>query len=301
MKKDYFFGLSEEGFHRVAYLEWGNPNSSIPIICVHGLTRNGHDFDNLAAYLSNLGYHLFCPDIVGRGDSDWLKNPLHYTYEQYISDMNALIARTGAHQVDWIGTSMGGLIGMVLAAQPNSPIRRLILNDIGAQVATSGLTRISMYAGKEPDFNSLEEAKNYFKKIFADMGPLTDEEWMRIAQNSVREVEKNKFVTKLDHGVKLAPAKSKIAWQTLLHPLKALEGTLFDVDLWPVWRKVNCPVLIIHGQKSDILLPETIKKMQEIHPDTEVIEIPAAGHAPALMHADQHEMIYQWLQKQIKR
>src|SRR3990167_1179459 len=126
MKQDYFLGLSEQGFHRVAYFEWGAPNPTLPpVICANGLTRNSHDFDSLATYMTYLGRHLFCPDIVGRGDSDWMKNPLHYTYEQYLADMNAMIVRTGARAVDWVGTSLGGLIGMILAAQPNSPIRRL--------------------------------------------------------------------------------------------------------------------------------------------------------------------------------
>src|SRR5579864_3072417 len=119
MKQDYILGLSEEGFHRVAFTEWGQPNNTnTPILCIHGLTRNGRDFDSLASFLTYYGAHVYCPDIVGRGESDWLKNPIHYTYEQYIADMNVLIARTGATQVDWVGTSLGGLMGMILAAQP---------------------------------------------------------------------------------------------------------------------------------------------------------------------------------------
>src|SRR3990167_6649577 len=127
MEKNYIWGLSEEGFHRVVYSFWHTHQPiDIPIICAHGLTRNRHDFDNLASYLSARGHSVYCPDMAGRGDSDWLKNPLHYTYEQYTADMNALIARTGAQTIDWIGTSMGGLIGMLFASMANSPIRRLV-------------------------------------------------------------------------------------------------------------------------------------------------------------------------------
>jgi pimeloyl-ACP methyl ester carboxylesterase len=296
MKKDYFLGLSEEGFHRVAYLEWGKGNdASTPVICVHGLTRNSRDFDALAEYLSKRNDHVFCPDIVGRGDSDWLNNPLHYTYEQYIADMVAMIARTDAARVDWVGTSMGGLIGMILASMPKSPIRRLVLNDVGPQIPAKGLARLAKYAGREPVFNNINEAVAYYKKIYAEFGVLTDEQWLRFAENSVREITPGRFISKLDQGIKVAPAKSNLAWRAFLHPHKALEGTLFDMDLWHIWRKVTCPVLVLHGKNSDILLPSVVEKMRRIHPDTEVIEIENAGHAPALLDPKEHEMIYRFL------
>lgn len=296
MNTDYFLGLSEEGFHRVAYTEWGTADTKqIPIICVHGLTRNGRDFDSLAGYLSQQGRQVFCPDIVGRGDSDWLKNPLHYTYEQYIADMNTLIARTQAKQVDWIGTSMGGLIGMIMASVPNSPIRRLVLNDVGPQISVKALSRLAKYAGQDPDFTSMEAAIHYFKTIYADFGNLTDAEWLQLTEHSVKEVTPGRFVSKIDHGVKKSQTKSLLAWKSLLNPHKALEGTLFDVDLWGIWRKVTCPVLIIHGTHSDILVPKTIEKMCRIHSKIEVVEITDAGHAPALLHPTEQELIYQWL------
>lgn len=296
MKYNRLLGISEEGFHGIAYTEWGEANlNAIPTICVHGLTRNGRDFDALAAYLSKRGRQVFCPDIVGRGESDWLKNPLHYTFEQYIADMNALIARTGATQVDWVGTSMGGLIGMIMAAMPRSPIRRLVLNDVGPQIPVKGMARLARYAGKDPDFSSMEEAKRYFKQIYADFGNLDETQWQQIAEHSVREVAPGKFVSKVDHGVKRSPAKSQLAWKLLLNPHKMLEGSLFDIDLWQIWRKVSCPVLVLHGSHSDILLPSIIKKMQEIHPEVNVIEVPDAGHAPALQRPEQWDAIYQWL------
>jgi pimeloyl-ACP methyl ester carboxylesterase len=298
MEKNYFLGLSEEGFHRIAYTEWGVPNTTnAPIICVHGLTRNGRDFDSLADYLSNLGEHVYCPDIVGRGDSDWLKNPLHYTYEQYIADMNALIARTQGTEVDWIGTSMGGLLGMFLASMPTSPIRRLVLNDIGPQIPVNGLARLAKYAGREPDFESLEEAKKYFKLVYADFGPLNEAQWQQFTEHSVKEIRPGKFVVKLDHGIKLAQTKSKIAWHSLLHPLKAMEGTFFDIDLWETFRKITCPLLVIHGKQSDILLPSVIQRMQQTRPDMEVVEIPETGHAPALLDLATQQIIHRWLHK----
>ncbi len=298
MKIDHLLGLSEEGFHRIAYTEWGvkNPNRP-PILCVHGLTRNGRDFDTLAGYLSEREQHVYCPDIVGRGDSDWLKNPLHYTYEQYIADMNAMISRMNVTQVDWIGTSMGGLIGMIMASLPNSPIRRLVMNDVGPQIPVKAISRLAQYAGKDPQFQSFEEAKIYFKNILRDVGQMSESDWDRVTKNSIREIEPGKFATKLDQGIKHSPAKSKLAWKLLLNPQKALEGTLFDVDLWQMWRKITCPVLVIHGSRSDLLLPNIIEKMRSIHPDTTVLEIPDAGHAPALLDPAHLKTIYDWLAK----
>jgi len=296
MKTDFCLGLSEEGFHQIAYTEWGMESSQPPIICLHGLTRNSRDFDTLATRLSYLGRHVFCPDLVGRGESSWLKNPLHYSFEQYMADMNAMIVRTGAKQVDWVGTSLGGLIGMFLAAMPNTPIRRLILNDVGAQISSKGVMRLANFAGLDPSFRSIEEAKNYYKRVMTEVGELTDEDWQRIAENSVREVTPGKFISKTDPNIRMSHAKSKVAWQAIMHPLKTLEGSLFDMDWWNIWRKVTCPTLIMHGEKSDILLPSVIQKMRVIHPATEVITISNVGHAPALIHPEQHETIYNWLQ-----
>jgi pimeloyl-ACP methyl ester carboxylesterase len=300
MKVDYFLGISEEGFHRVVYTEWGSPSpENPPIICVHGLTRNRHDFDAIASEFSAHGCHLYCPDTVGRGDSDWLKDPLHYTYEQYIADMNVMMAVTKANSLDWIGTSMGGLIGMFLASMAKTPIRRLVLNDIGPQIPVKGLARLAKYAGQDPDFSSIEQAKRYFKIIYADFGNLTDEQWQNLTEKGVRETDSGQYITKIDPGIKTAQAKSKLAWRMVLHPLKALEGTIFDVDLWEIWRTVKCPVLVLHGKNSDILLPHVIEKMQKIHPQTEVFEVPDTGHAPALLDSQQQQVIYQFLKKPI--
>jgi pimeloyl-ACP methyl ester carboxylesterase len=295
MKKDYFFGLSEEGFHKIAYTEWGVSSEHAAIICVHGLTRHSRDFDSLANYLSAQNNHVFCPDIVGRGDSDWLKNPLHYTYEQYLADMNVMMARTQAKEVNWIGTSMGGLIGMMLAALPYSPIKRLILNDVGPQIPVNAIARFSKYASPDPEFSSLSEAKQFFKKVYADFGHLSESQWDHFTQTSVREITPGQFISKYDQDVKTSHAKNNWGWRLLFHPHKALEGTLLDVDLWDIWRKITCPVLVIHGENSDILLPSIIGKMQTLHPNTQVIEIANTGHAPALLELTHHEMINQWL------
>ncbi|HEX7951527.1 MAG TPA: alpha/beta fold hydrolase, partial [Burkholderiales bacterium] len=147
--------LSPHGFHRLAYYEWGDPDNSRVVICVHGLTRNGRDFDTIAAALA-ADYRVLCPDVAGRGKSEWLAHKEDYAYPVYCADMAALIARSGAQTVDWIGTSMGGLIGMFLAAQPNSPIRRLVMNDVGPFIPKASLERISTYVGKPVSYDSFE-------------------------------------------------------------------------------------------------------------------------------------------------
>lgn len=296
MKKSHFLGLTEDGFHKIAYTEWGTPHPTLPpVLCVHGLTRNGRDFDTLANHLSEQGRHVFCPDMAGRGNSDWLKNPNNYMFEQYITDMGAMIARMQSPQIDFVGTSMGGLIGMIMASMPQTPIRRLVMNDIGAQIPVKGITRLAQYAGKDPEFKSLEEANQYFKSVYGDFGQLSEAQWLQLTEHSIREIAPGRFQTKLDPHIKRTPAKSKMVWKLLLNPQKAFEGTLFDVDLWQMWRKVTCPVLVIHGARSDLLLPGIIKKMQETHRETEVLEIANAGHAPALLDQAQIGFISNWL------
>ncbi len=166
MKTHHYLSVSTEGFHRLAYTEWGQSDPTQPtVFCVHGLLRNRHDFDSLAQFLSFNERHVFCPDVVGRGDSDWFKHPKHYSFEQYIIDMTALVAKTTSAQIDWIGTSMGGIIGLMMAALPNSPIARLVLNDVGPQIPLSGLRRLAKYADTHLTFSSKEEAKQHYSAL----------------------------------------------------------------------------------------------------------------------------------------
>lgn len=296
MKKNSILGISSEGFHNVAFTEWGNSDLNLPtVICVHGYSRNCRDFDSLANYLSLKGRHVFCPDIVGRGDSSWFKDSHLYNFTQYITDINALISRTQARQIDWVGTSMGGIIGMMLAALPNTPIHRLVLNDIGPQIPIHGLRKIAKYAGKTPEFHSMEEAKTYFKINYADFGILTETQWDNFTEHSIEQIAPNVFVSKVDPGIKNAKSATQLVTEFFHHPHRALEGILYDIDLWSTWNKIQCPVLVIHGARSELLTPEIIRKMQRIHNTTEVYEIKDAGHAPALLNLIEHEKIDTWL------
>lgn len=296
MKQDYILCVSDEGFHRVAYTEWGKVNSESPtVICVHGLTRNSRDFDALADYLSAQGSHVFCPDVVGRGDSSWLTNPQDYNFKRYIVDLSNLISRTGAKEIDWIGTSMGGLLGIIMASLPNTPIRRLILNDVGPQVPIQALWHLAKYVGKDPEFSSKEQAKEHYKKIYAEFGNLTEKQWINFTEHSVTEPSPGVFISKFDPDIH----DFKLSWQSVkeffYHPHRALEGILFDIDLWDFWQKIKCPVLVIRGSRSTLLLPEHIKKMKRIHSEVDFFEVEDAGHAPALLELEQHKKIRSWL------
>lgn len=291
-----FLGLSSEGFHNLAYIEWGRHHPERPaVICLHGLLRNSHDFDALARYLDHHGRHVFCPDLPGRGNSDWFHSPSHYTHEQYIADMTSLIARTNTSQIDWIGTSLGGIIGMMLAALPNTPIHRLVLNDIGPQIPLHGLRRLGKYMNDHPEFSSKEEAMDYYKTIYSDFGDLTPAEWEELTTHSIKPLANGKFIAKGDPNLMHHKTKIPFLWELMSHPHKALQGIMYDIDLWSIWQKITCPVLIIHGKHSDLLLEEHIVRMQKSHPMTEVMEIEDAGHAPALLRTIEHEKIAAWL------
>ena len=177
--------LGPHGFHRVLYREWGEPGNPRVVVCVHGLTRNSRDFDRLAAHLSR-HFRVICPDIAGRGESPWLPHAADYGYPLYLSDMAALIARIGVETVDWVGTSMGGLIGMFLAAQPGSPIRRLVMNDVGPLVPKAALERLAGYVGTDPMFDGIADLEQYLRRTCAPFGPLTDAQWHHLALHSVR-------------------------------------------------------------------------------------------------------------------
>lgn len=263
-------GLSATGFHRIAYREWGQGVRTI--VCVHGLTRNGRDFDGLAADLAEtLGARVVCPDVVGRGRSGRLANPDHYGYPQYLADMAVLLARLDVEQVDWVGTSMGGLIGMMLAAQPKSPLRRLVINDVGPFVPKGALERIGDYVGLDPFFPDRAAVEAYMRSHYAGFGALTDAQWRHMAETSAD--------AQADGGYRLAydPGISRI-FKT---------SAIGDVDLWPLWSLIRQPTLVVRGAQSDLLLADTAERMTREGPRARLHLVPDAGHAPALMAADQ--------------
>lgn len=273
-----------EGFRRMVYWEWGNPHNKNVVLCVHGLTRNGRDFDWLARALSDR-YRVICPDVLGRGQSDWLDDPAGYSYAHYLADMATLIARSGAETVDWIGTSMGGLIGMMLAVSDDSPIRRLVLNDVGAFIPQAAVERLQTYVGKDPTFPNQTEAERYLRVMYREFGDLTDEQWGHLTRNGMR----------LREDGLLSPAYDPAIAEVLnAQPAQ-------DVVMWPLWDAVTCPVLVLRGAESQLLLPETVGEMRKRGPGCEVEEFEGVGHAPALMDADQIHTIDVWLLDQDAR
>lgn len=282
MKRMQLQGLSASGFHTLSYLEWGARDSSHIVVCVHGLTRNARDFDVLAQALSNR-CRVVCPDVVGRGQSAWLKDPAGYGFPQYLADANALLARITAHApegaiIDWVGTSMGGLIGMFLAAQPGCPLRRLVLNDVGPHIPKEALTRIGTYVGRSPRFPSFADAERYLRTISATFGPLTDAQWRHLTEHSVRQ-------------------NADGAWCMVYDPAiaRGFAGPLVDIDLWSIWDGIVIPTLILRGKESDLLSRETAEAMTQRGPRAALVEFASVGHAPMLMADDQVGEVVEFL------
>ena len=263
----------------MAYREWGDARNRDVLVCVHGLTRVGRDFDALAQALCG-HFRVLCPDVAGRGDSDRLADPSLYALPQYVSDMVTLIARLDVEKVSWLGTSMGGLIGMALAAQAGTPIQRLAVNDIGAVVAKEALQRIGDYVGRTPAFASLEEATQYLRTVQAPFGPHTDDEWRFLTEIYVRKNDDGSYRVHYD---------PRIGDTFRAAPLDK------DLELWPVYDAIRCPMLVIRGARSDLLRKDTAGEMARRGPRARVVEIAGVGHAPTLMHADQIAIVRDFL------
>ena len=265
MREGSILCADPHGFHRMRYVEWGEPTNPRVLLCVHGLTRNARDFDYVAQSLAD-AYRVVCPDVVGRGRSEWLREKSDYAYPVYCTDMAALIGKLGADSVDWLGTSMGGIIGMILASLPGSPLRKLILNDVGSVVPKAALERICQYVGKEPAFASLDELEGAIRAV-SPFGALSDEHWRHLAVHSSRQDERGRWIFRYD------PAISKAFPQ----------GPLQDVDLRAYWNAVRGPVLVIRGAESDLLTAENLEEMKR-RPHTEAFVVPRTGHPPMLMN-----------------
>jgi pimeloyl-ACP methyl ester carboxylesterase len=263
----------------MTYTEWGLAEAERTVVCVHGMTRNGRDFDALAAALAEAGWRVVCPDVVGRGQSDRLAEPAAYGFPQYLADMTALIARLGVAEVDFVGTSMGGLMGLTMAALPGTPVRHLVLNDVGPFVPAAALERIGTYLGRDPVFPDLAAAEAYFRQVHVPFGSLTDDQWRHLTEHSLRPVEPGAYRLAYDPRIAQRPDETPIA----------------DVDLWAQWDAVACPTLVLRGAHSDLLLAETAREMSQRGPRAQVVEIPGCGHAPALMDKDQIAVVVDWL------
>jgi len=267
--------LSPAGLHAMAYKEWGDPRNPRVLVCVHGVTRVSDDFDALAAAMSD-EYRVICPDVVGRGRSAWLKDPKYYWVPQYVSDMVTLVARLDVPQIDWFGTSMGALIGMGLAAMPDTPIRKMVMNDVGPTLNFQALSRIGSYIGDDLRFDSFQQARDYIRTISAPFGPHTDAEWDKLAADVLRQTDDGRWRRHYDVSLAL-PFK-------VMTEESAQQG---EAALWAAYDAVRCPVLLVRGAQSDLLTPETAQQMTLRGPRAPLVELPGVGHAPTFMHDDQ--------------
>jgi len=267
-------------FHRMAFDDWGDPDAPA-VVCVHGLTRNGRDFDALAAALSD-EFRVICPDLPGRGNSGWLADPMLYQAPHYITALAHLLAFIG-RDVAWVGTSLGGICGMAIAAAEGTPIGRLVLNDVGPFIPAESLRRIRDYmvaSGDSPlmlRFPDLDSIERHLRLVHAPFGPLSDEQWAGMARNSARALPDGRFT--MHYDLRIA------------EPLRGQDPV--DVDMWPLWDRIRAPRMVIRGEASDVLSVETCARMEAS--GAQMLVVPETGHAPALLDPRQITAIRDFL------
>jgi pimeloyl-ACP methyl ester carboxylesterase len=279
--------ISPAGLHQMSYKEWGDEANPRVLVCVHGVTRVGDDFDNLARALCG-HYRVVAPDVVGRGRSGRLANPQLYRVPQYVSDMVTLIARVtegnGIDGVDWFGTSMGGLIGLALASLPGTPVRKLVLNDIGPTLDPAALRRIGDYIGQELRFPDFDAAARFVREVSQSFGEHTEEEWRKLCTDVLRQEPDGQWVRHYDMGLAL-PFRSATP-----------ESTQADeAMLWAAYDAIRCPTMLVRGEHSDLLSRATAASMAARGPRAQLVEIPNVGHAPTFIHDDQIAVARQFL------
>ena len=272
-----------KGLHRMRYTEWGDPSNPRVLVCVHGLTRQGRDFDTLARGLMP-HYRVVCPDVAGRGRSDWLPDPMGYSIPHYVADMVTLLARLNAETVDWVGTSMGGLIGLGVAALKGSSLRRLVLNDVGPSIQAAALQRIGTYLGMPVRWNTVEEAADAMWAISQGFGPHTREQWLALSRPQLVEDGQGGFKPRYDPGIAM--------------PFRAITPELAafgEAALWQAWDSLTLPALLLRGAQSDLLSHDTAQAMTQRGPRAELIEFEGVGHAPTLVADDQRAAVERFL------
>ena len=273
---DTFFVQCSSGDaqHRMAYHAWGDPNNSKVLLCVHGLTRRGSDFKTLAQAMCK-DYYVVCPDVVGRGDSDRLSNPMLYAIPQYVADITELVKKLGVSQVDWFGTSMGGLIGMVYAAMPKSPIRRMLINDVGPKIEPEAIKRLGSYVGQPFAFANRADALTRLNQICASFGDHSPEEW-EIYNGPMLIQRDGVWIMHYDPNISVPFAA--------VNPIMAKAG---EMAMWHAFKQIHIPMLIVRGGDSDLLSAATVAEMCKVNPHARSIEIPNVGHAPAFVKPEQ--------------
>jgi pimeloyl-ACP methyl ester carboxylesterase len=278
--------LDSRGLHRMAYWQWGDAANPKVLVCVHGLTRQGRDFDALARAMAG-EYRVVCPDVVGRGRSDWLADPVGYAIPSYVADMVCLLARLDAQLVDWVGTSMGGLIGLGLASLDGAPVRKLVLNDVGPVIEPAALQRIGSYVGQSSFWHTLEDAADASWALSQGFGPHSREEWLALTAPQLKPTTRdgvNGLTARCDPGIAV--------------PFRAVTPELAkagEAMLWQSFDRLRCQTLLLRGAESDLLSADTARAMTQRGPRAQLHEFAGVGHAPTLVHADQIEVLRRFL------
>lgn len=286
LSERFIFSENPQGQHRLAYNDWG-PEDGQPLLCIHGLTGNGYDFDFLAEDLVRHNRRLIALDLPGRGRSDFLPDPMDYNYGQYLRDIKTLLAHLKLNTpgcIDWLGVSLGGLLGFRMAGLPDSPVRRLIINDVGPEVPQAALDFIFQVISKHYAFETLEDFENRLKQTRGlTWGPVTEEQWKHMAKHNARALDDGRITYAYDPHIAEIFKNQPIG----------------EADLWPYWEKIACPVLLIQGIESLLLTPAIIEKMEKRYTGSEldVAVFKNCGHVPSLMAPHQIEVIKEWLAK----
>ncbi len=275
--------LNSLGTHKIVYSDWGHNNKNV-IFCVHGLTGNGHDFDYLAPELVKQRYRVIAIDLAGRGRSDFLPNPLDYNYKQYYQDIITVLDSLNINKpssIDWLGVSLGGLLGIRIAELPNTPIKRLIINDVGPEVPKKALKFIYRVIKKSYKFKDIKAFERRLRKTRGlTWGEVTDEQWQHMAQHNYKKI-KNKITYAYDPKIALIFKKEPIG----------------EVDLWQHWQDIKCPILVLRGKNSLILTRAILEKMKDKAQKTQMDthEFDNCGHVPSLMSNEHIQVICKWL------
>jgi pimeloyl-ACP methyl ester carboxylesterase len=281
--------LDSQGLHRMAYWEWGASDNPQVVVCVHGLSRQGRDFDTLARALAPQ-WRVICPDVVGRGQSDWLPDPMGYQVSAYVADMVTLIARLNVPKVAWVGTSMGGLIGLGLAGLRNSPISRLVINDVGPVIEYASLQRIGTYLGAPIRFADEQQAAAFLRSISASFGPHSDEQWLALSRPQLKRAPEGDLIPHYDPAIAL--------------PFRAVTPELAQAGqamLWASYDRIAVPTLLLRGAQSDLLSHPTAVAMTQRGPHARLVEFEGVGHAPTLIAPDQVDCVRSFLAEGLVR
>jgi pimeloyl-ACP methyl ester carboxylesterase len=282
------------GGHRMAYWQWGDAANPHVVMCVHGLSRQGRDFDVLAGYIADQA-RVVCPDVAGRGQSDWLKDPMAYQIPQYAADMVTLLSHLNQQSpittLDWVGTSMGGLIGMAIAGQPGlplpAPVNKLVLNDVGPAIEWTAIQRIAAYLGKAGHFASLQHAADAMWAVSRSFGPHTPEQWLALSRHMVKPVPGAEDCRVMLHYDPAIAVAVRAATEE-----SAREG---EARLWALYDQIQAQVLILRGAESDLLSEQTALAMAQRGPRARLVAFDGVGHAPTLVDLEQVSAVSDFL------